>query len=94
MFHRKLSGVSQEVGLTTVLAGKAVDVRPAVCSGPISASAGRWSWMPAAWTLARERGTAEIYLNVLPGRTFEQANTGSSCRRRVRVCGETGVRRA
>jgi predicted Rossmann fold flavoprotein len=75
MFHRELSGVSQEVTLTTVLAGKAVDVRTGSLlwthfgvSGPVVMDASR------VWTLARERGDrAEIYLNVLPGRTFEQA---------------------
>jgi predicted Rossmann fold flavoprotein len=75
MFHRELSGVSQEVTLTTVLAGQAVDVRTGSLlwthfgvSGPVVMDASR------VWTLARERGDrAEIYLNVLPGRTFEQA---------------------
>ena len=43
------------------------------------------------WTLARERGDqAEIYLNVLPGRTFEQAKHWfiMQASESPRVCGE------
>jgi hypothetical protein len=75
MFHGSLSGVSQEVALTTVLTGKAVDVRTGSLlwthfgvSGPVVMDASR------VWTWAHERGDqVEMYLNVLPGRTFEQA---------------------
>lgn len=75
MFHRELSGVSHEVTLTTVLAGRTVDVRTGSLlwthfgvSGPVVMDASR------VWTLARERGDhAEVYLNALPGWTFEQA---------------------
>jgi hypothetical protein len=75
MFHGALSGVSQEVALTTVVAGKAVDVRTGSLlwthfgvSGPVVMDASR------VWTFARERGEkAELYVNVLPGLTFEQA---------------------
>ena len=83
MFHRKLSGVAG--GGAHDSPGRQGCRRPTGSllwthfgvSGPVVMDASR------VWTLARERGDqAEIYLNVLPGRTFEQANTGSSCRRR------------
>ncbi len=75
MFHGALSGISHEVILTTVLAGKPVDVRRGSLlwthfgvSGPVVMDASR------VWTLARERGDqAEVYVNVLPGRTMDQA---------------------
>ena len=94
MFHRELSGVSQEVALTTVLAGKAVDVRTGSLlwthfgvSGPVVMDASR------VWTLARERGDqAEIYLNVLPEWTFRagealvhHAGVGESARSVVKT---------
>lgn len=74
MFHRTLSGLSHEVELTTVVAGKPVDFRKGSLlwthfgiSGPVVMDASRF------WTLAREHGDkAEVYANVLPDQTREQ----------------------
>lgn len=74
MFHRTLSGLSQEVELTTVVAGKPVDSRKGSLlwthfgmSGPVVMDASRF------WTLAREHGDkAEVYANFLPEQTREQ----------------------
>ena len=75
MFHRTLSGLSQEVELTTVVAGKPVDSRKGSLlwthfgmSGPVVMDASRF------WTLAREHGDkTEVYANFLPEQTREQA---------------------
>ena len=74
MFHKTLSGLSQEVELTTAGNGKTVDQRTGSLlwthfgiSGPVVMDASRF------WTLAKERGeTASIYGNFLPGLTAEQ----------------------
>ena len=74
MFHKTLSGLSQEVELTTVVNGKTVDQRTGSLlwthfgiSGPVVMDASRF------WTLAKERvETAHIYGNFLPGLTAEQ----------------------
>jgi len=74
MFHRTLSGLSHEVELKTVVAGKSVDVRKGSLlwthfgmSGPVVMDASRF------WTLAREHGEkAEVYANFLPHRNREQ----------------------
>ena len=76
MFHRSLSGVSQDVELSTILDGKPVDIRRGSLlwthfglSGPVVMDASRW------WTWARERGEkAELYANLLPGRTREEVS--------------------
>jgi predicted Rossmann fold flavoprotein len=74
MFHRTLSGLSQEVELTTVVAGKPVDSRKGSLlwthfgmSGPVVMDASRF------WTLACEHGDkADVYANFLPEQTREQ----------------------
>ena len=74
MFHRTLSGLSQEVELTSVVEGKKVDQRTGSLlwthvgmSGPVVMDASRF------WTLAQERReAAEVYGNFLPGQTHEQ----------------------
>jgi len=74
MFHTTLSGLSQEVELTTVVNGKTADQRTGSLlwthfgiSGPVVMDASR------VWTLAKERGeTASIYGNFLPGLTAER----------------------
>lgn len=75
MFHRALSGLSQEVELTTTVNGRAVDRRWGSLlwthfgiSGPIVMDASRF------WTLARAQGEAvELHGNFLGGDTSEQA---------------------
>jgi predicted Rossmann fold flavoprotein len=75
MFHNALSGLSQNVTLTTVVGGKPVDVRSGSLlwthfgvSGPAVMDASRF------WTLAREGGThADVYANLLPDWTEEAA---------------------
>jgi predicted Rossmann fold flavoprotein len=75
MFHGTLSGLSQNVTLTTVVGGKPVDVRSGSLlwthfgvSGPAVMDASRF------WTLAREWGNhAEVYANLLPNWTAEAA---------------------
>lgn len=77
MFHQSLSGLSQEVTLTTAVTGQTVDTRTGSLlwthfgvSGPVVMDASRF------WTLAHERGEkAVIYANFLPGRTQEEART-------------------
>jgi predicted Rossmann fold flavoprotein len=77
MFHATLSGLSQEVELTTRIGGKEVDRRTGSLlwthfgiSGPVVMDASRF------WTLGHEQGkTVEIYGNFLPGQTQEQAKT-------------------
>jgi len=74
MFHTTLSGLSQDVTLTTVTHGKIVDQRTGSLlwthfgiSGPVVMDASRF------WTLAQERGeTVHVYGNFLPGLTAEQ----------------------
>ncbi len=74
-FHEKLSGLSQEVELQTLVEGRSVDRRTGSLlwthfgiSGPVVMDASRF------WCLARERGeTAQLYGNFLPGRTIDQA---------------------
>jgi predicted Rossmann fold flavoprotein len=77
MFHKHLSGLSQEVGLTTVVKGRKVDCRTGSLlwthfgiSGPVVMDASRF------WTLGHEQGeTVEVYGNFLPGQTQEQAKS-------------------
>lgn len=74
MFHTTLSGLSQEVELTTVVNGKTVDQRTGSLlwthvgiSGPIVMDASRF------WTLAKAHGeTAHVYGHFFPGLTAEQ----------------------
>ena len=73
MFHKTLSGLSQEVELTTVVNGKTVDRLTGSLlwthfgiSGPVVMDASRF------WTLAQEQGeTAHLHGNFLPGLTVE-----------------------
>jgi predicted Rossmann fold flavoprotein len=68
MFHRTLSGLSQDATVTTVVGGKPVDVRRGSLlwthfgvSGPVVMDASRF------WTLNREQGgQAEVYANLVP----------------------------
>ena len=74
MFHKSLSGLSQEVELTTSVDGNRVDTRTGSLlwthfgiSGPVVMDASRF------WTLARERGEkALVSANFLPGLTQEE----------------------
>lgn len=74
MFHKALSGLSQEVELTTVVKGKCVDARTGSLlwthfgiSGPVVMDASRF------WTSAQEQGeTAQVYGNFLPDQNQEQ----------------------
>lgn len=74
MFHRKLAGSSQEVELTTAVAGKTVDRRTGSLlwthfgiSGPVVMDASRF------WCLANQTGqSVELYGNFLPDRTADQ----------------------
>ncbi len=75
MFHQTLSGLSQDVELTTLVEGRTVDKRTGSLlwthfgiSGPVVMDASRF------WTLAQEqKEIAELYGNFLPARTQEQA---------------------
>jgi hypothetical protein len=75
MFHKSLSGASQEVELTTMVKGKTVDTRTGSLlwthfgiSGPVVMDASRF------WTLPQETGERpSLYGNFLPGMTQEQA---------------------
>jgi predicted Rossmann fold flavoprotein len=77
LFHKELSGLSQEVELTTVVNGCKVDSRTGSLlwthfgvSGPVVMDASRF------WTLAHEQGEiVEIFGNFLPGQTQEQAKS-------------------
>jgi predicted Rossmann fold flavoprotein len=77
MFHKYLSGLSQEVGLTTVVKSRKVDCRKGSMlwthfgiSGPVVMDASRF------WTLGHEQGeTVEVYGNFLPGQMQEQAKS-------------------
>jgi predicted Rossmann fold flavoprotein len=74
MFHKILSGLSQEVELTTMALGRTVDQRTGSLlwthfgiSGPVVMDASRF------WTIAQEQGaTADLYGNFLPDQTQEQ----------------------
>lgn len=74
MFHKNLSGLSQEVQLTTAVKGKSLDARIGSLlwthfgiSGPVVMDASRF------WCLAQEQGeAAEVYGNFLPGENQEQ----------------------
>lgn len=74
MFHKHLSGLSQEVELTTVVKGKMVDVRIGSLlwthfgiSGPVVMDASRF------WCVAQEQGeSAEVFGNFWPGQNQEQ----------------------
>jgi predicted Rossmann fold flavoprotein len=74
MFHNALSGLSQEVELTTMVLGREVDRRTGSLlwthfgiSGPVVMDASRF------WTIAQERGEpADLYGNFLPEQTQEQ----------------------
>ena len=74
MFHKTLSGLSQEVELTTVVNGKTIDQRTGSLlwthfgiSGPVVMDISRF------WTLAKEQGeTAHLHGNFLPGLTADQ----------------------
>ncbi len=74
MFHKTLSGLSQDVELTTVVKGRTVDHRTGSLlwthfgiSGPVVMDASRF------WCLAQEQEEAgALYGNFLPGQTLEQ----------------------
>ncbi|MDZ4732786.1 MAG: NAD(P)/FAD-dependent oxidoreductase [Nitrospirota bacterium] len=74
MFHKTLSGLSQDVELTTVVKGCIVDCRTGSLlwthfgiSGPVVMDASRF------WCLAQEQKEAVVvYGNVLPGQNLEQ----------------------
>lgn len=74
MFHTTLSGVSQDVELTTMVDGREVDRRTGSLlwthfgiSGPVVMDASRF------WTLATNRGAqVDLYGNFVPGRTSEE----------------------
>lgn len=74
MFHATLSGLSQEVRLTTLVNGREVDQRTGSLlwthfgiSGPVVMDASRF------WTLAMNRRTqVELYGNFVPDRTGEE----------------------
>lgn len=75
MFHPSLSGLSQEIELTTTVNGMTVDTRTGSLlwthfgiSGPVVMDASRF------WTLAHERGEEVlVHANFLPDQTQEQA---------------------
>src|SRR5512138_493788 len=77
MFHGKLSGLSHDVELTTVVKGCTIDCRTGSLlwthfgmSGPVVMDASRF------WTLAYEQGElGEIYGNFLPDQTQEQVRS-------------------
>jgi predicted Rossmann fold flavoprotein len=77
MFHKTLSGLSQEVELTMVVKGRVLDRRTGSMlwthfgvSGPVIMDASRF------WTLGRDQGeTVEVSVNFLPGQTQEQAKS-------------------
>ncbi|MEK7349704.1 MAG: NAD(P)/FAD-dependent oxidoreductase [Nitrospirota bacterium] len=74
MFHKQLSGLSQEVEMTTIVKSRKVDSRTGSLlwthfgiSGPVVMDASRF------WTLGHEQGeTVEVYGNFLLGQTQEQ----------------------
>ncbi len=75
MFHRELSGLSQEVELSTLVDGQLADRRTGSLlwthfgvSGPVVLDASRF------WTLAADRGaTVHIRCNFVPGWTEQEA---------------------
>ena len=75
LFHKDLSGISQEVELTTTVNGHVVDRRTGSLlwthfgiSGPVVMDASRF------WTSAREKGEAvELSVSFLPAKTQESA---------------------
>jgi len=75
LFHQQLSGLSQEVELTTIVQGRRVDRRTGNLlwthfgiSGPVVMDGSRF------WTLAREeKKVVELFGNFMPGLTEEQA---------------------
>lgn len=75
LFHKDLSGISQEVELTTTVNGRVVDRRTGSLlwthfgiSGPVVMDASRF------WTSAREKGEAvELSVNFLPVMTQDSA---------------------
>ncbi len=77
IFHKQLSGISQEVEMTTMVKGRKVDFRIGSLlwthfgiSGPVVMDASRF------WTLGHEQGdTVEVYGNFLIGQTQEQAKS-------------------
>jgi len=77
MFHKQLSGLSQEVELTTIVKSRKVDSRTGSLlwthfgiSGPVVMDVSRF------WTLGHEQGeTVEVYGNFLIGQTQEQAKS-------------------
>ena len=77
MFHKHLSGLSQEVELATVVKDCKVDYRTGSMlwthfgvSGPVIMDASRF------WTLGHEQGEAvEVYGNFLPRQTQEEAKS-------------------
>ena len=74
MFHKQLSGLSQEVEMTTIVKSREVDSRTGSLlwthfgiSGPVVMDASRF------WTLGHEQGeTVEVYGNFVIGQTQEQ----------------------
>ncbi len=74
MFHKILSGLSQEVELTSIVSGQPVDQRTGSLlwthvgiSGPVVMDASRF------WSSAHEQGEpVEVCANFLPGQTQEQ----------------------
>ncbi|MET0515652.1 MAG: NAD(P)/FAD-dependent oxidoreductase [Nitrospiraceae bacterium] len=74
LFCRDLTGVSQEVALTSTVNGRVVDRRQGDLlwthfgvSGPVVMDASRF------WTIARAKGeVVELHVNFLPGNTQEQ----------------------
>ena len=77
MFHKQLSGLSQEVEMTTIVKSRKVDSRTGSLlwthfgiSGPVVMDASRF------WALGHEQGeTVEVYGNFLIGQTQEQAKS-------------------
>jgi predicted Rossmann fold flavoprotein len=77
MFHKTLSGLSQEIELTMVVKGSVLYRRTGSMlwthfgiSGPVVMDASRF------WTLGHEQGeTVEVHGNFLPGQTQEQAKS-------------------
>jgi len=74
MFHEKLSGLSQDVTLTTVVKGRTVDERTGSMlwthigiSGPVVMDASRF------WTLAQtDKDPVDLYANFFPGENISE----------------------
>jgi len=98
IFHAELAGVSQEVELSTFVAGKRVDHRHGSMlwthfgiSGPVVMDASRH------WTIAHETGRQpEVRCNFLPGETFETVEqwliASATARPRASVLGQVAER--